>query len=104
MARTKQTTKDAAKKASANTSVCGLPLATRPPLPKGKGVATKGGKGLGKGVPKKKAKKNDRPKFGGVKKPHRYRPGTVALREIRKYQKSTELLLRKQPFQRFVRS
>jgi histone H3/H4 len=38
-----------------------------------------------------------------VKKPHRYRPGTVALREIRKYQKSTELLLRKAPFQRLVR-
>ena len=34
---------------------------------------------------------------GGVKKPHRYRPGTVALREIRKYQKSTELLIRKLP-------
>ena len=32
---------------------------------------------------------------GGVKKPHRFRPGTVALREIRKFQKSTELLLRK---------
>ena len=40
---------------------------------------------------------------GGVKKPHRYRPGTVALREIRKYQKSTELLIRKLPFQRLVR-
>jgi len=40
---------------------------------------------------------------GGVKKPHRYRPGTVALREIRRYQKSTDLLLRKLPFQRFVR-
>jgi hypothetical protein len=40
---------------------------------------------------------------GGVKKPHRFRPGTVALREIRKYQKSTELLLRKLPFQRLVR-
>ena len=40
---------------------------------------------------------------GGVKKPHRFRPGTVALREIRRYQKSTELLLRKQPFQRLVR-
>ena len=40
---------------------------------------------------------------GGVKKPHRYRPGTVALREIRKYQKSTELLLRKLPFARLVR-
>ena len=38
-----------------------------------------------------------------VKKPHRYRPGTVALREIRKYQKSVELLIRKLPFQRLVR-
>ncbi|KAM4019158.1 uncharacterized protein ACNLHF_028501 isoform 2-T2 [Anomaloglossus baeobatrachus] len=33
----------------------------------------------------------------------RYRPGTVALREIRKYQKSTELLIRKAPFARLVR-
>jgi len=41
--------------------------------------------------------------IGGVKKPHRYRPGTVALREIRKYQKSTDLLIRKLPFQRLVR-
>lgn len=40
---------------------------------------------------------------GGVKKKHRFRPGTVALREIRKYQKSTELLIRKLPFQRLVR-
>lgn len=32
-----------------------------------------------------------------------YRPGTVALREIRRYQKSTELLVRKLPFQRLVR-
>ncbi|KAJ3296292.1 centromeric DNA-binding histone H3-like protein cse4 [Borealophlyctis nickersoniae] len=38
-----------------------------------------------------------------AKKPHRYRPGTVALREIRKYQKSTELLLRKLPFARLVK-
>lgn len=41
---------------------------------------------------------------GGVKKnTHRYRPGTVALREIRRYQKSTELLIRKLPFQRLIR-
>ena len=40
---------------------------------------------------------------GGIKKPHRYRPGTVALREIRRYQKSTDLLIRKLPFQRLVR-
>lgn len=39
----------------------------------------------------------------GVKKPHRYRPGTVAIREIRKYQKSSDLLIRKLPFQRLVR-
>ena len=40
---------------------------------------------------------------GGVKKPHRYRPGTVALREIRKYQRSTDLLIRKGSFARLVR-
>lgn len=39
----------------------------------------------------------------GVKKPHRYRPGTVALREIRKYQKSTDHLVKRLPFQRLVR-
>ena len=39
----------------------------------------------------------------GQPKPGRYRLGTVALREIRRYQKSTELLLRKLPFQRLVR-
>ncbi|CAO2161450.1 unnamed protein product [Urochloa humidicola] len=43
------------------------------------------------------------PATGGVKKPHRFRPGTVALHEIRKYQKSTELLIRKLAFQRLVR-
>lgn len=38
-----------------------------------------------------------------MKTPHRFHPGTVALREIRKYQKSTDLLIRKLPFQRLVR-
>jgi histone H3 len=40
---------------------------------------------------------------GGVKKPHQYRPGTVALCEICKFQKTTELLISKAPFQRLVR-
>jgi len=40
---------------------------------------------------------------GHVRKSRRYRPGTVALREICRYQKSTELLIRKIPFQRLVR-
>ncbi|GHJ84132.1 hypothetical protein NliqN6_0534 [Naganishia liquefaciens] len=39
----------------------------------------------------------------GEGRKHRYRPGTVALREIRKYQKSTDLLLAKLPFSRVVR-
>eukprot|EP00955_Chlamydomonas_euryale_P048178 353890-Chlamydomonas_euryale.AAC.9 len=50
-----------------------------------------------------KAARKSAPTAVGAKKPHRYRPGTVALREIRKYQKSTELLIRKLPFQRMVR-
>jgi len=35
---------------------------------------------------------------------HRFRPGTVALREIRRYQRTTELLIRKLPFARLVRA
>jgi histone H3 len=50
-----------------------------------------------------KAARKSAPATGGVKKPFRFRPGTVALRMIRKYQKGTELLLRKLPFQRLVR-
>merc|ERR1712216_141550 len=62
-----------------------------------------GGKAPRKQLATKAARKSA-PTTGGVKKPHRYRPGTVALREIRKYQKSTELLIRKLPFQRLVRN
>ena len=43
------------------------------------------------------------PKTGGLKRPMRYRSGTVALREIRRYQKTAELLIRKLPFNRLVR-
>ena len=61
-----------------------------------------GGKAPRKQLATKAARKSA-PATGGVKKPHRYRPGTVALREIRRYQKSTDFLVRKQPFQRLVR-
>jgi histone H3 len=37
-----------------------------------------------------------------IRKPHRYHPGTRALIQIRKYQKSTDLLVKKLPFQRLV--
>lgn len=61
-----------------------------------------GGKAPRKQLATKAARKSA-PASGGVKKPHRYRPGTVALREIVRYQKSTALLIRKLPFQRLVR-
>jgi histone H3 len=61
-----------------------------------------GGKAPRKHVASKAARKAT-PSGAGIKKPHRFRPGTVALREIRRYQKSTELLIRKLPFQRLVR-
>ncbi|XBI34522.1 hypothetical protein VPH35_120316 [Triticum aestivum] len=53
-----------------------------------------GGKAPRKQLATKAARKSA-PTTGGVKKPHRYRPGTVALR--------MELLIRKLPFQRLVR-
>ena len=64
--------------------------------------ASTGGKAPRKQLATKAARKSA-PGQGGVKKHHRFRPGTVALREIRKYQKSTDLLIRKLPFQRLVR-
>ena len=68
-------------------------------------VVTKAGEGK---APRKnyaaKTRGKHKPKLAkGAKKPHRYRPGTVALREIRRYQKSTELLIRKEPMARLVK-
>ena len=50
----------------------------------------------------KPSRKRGAAQSAAPKKPHRYRPGTVALREIRRFQKSTELLIRRLPFQRLV--
>ncbi|KAI5181395.1 histone H3 [Nematocida sp. AWRm80] len=64
-----------------------------------------GGKAPRKQLATKAAKKSTSSTVGAsIKRPHRYRAGTVALKEIRRYQKSTELLIRKQPFQRMVRA
>lgn len=60
----------------------------RPSTGRGKKLPTAGGGGGGGGSPRKA---------------RRYRPGTRALLEIRKFQKSTNLLLRKLPFARLVR-
>ena len=50
-----------------------------------------------------KAPRKEFLKAGKARKTRKYRPGTVALREIRRFQKSTELLIRKLPFSRLVR-
>ncbi|KAK5716791.1 histone H3.1 [Elasticomyces elasticus] len=91
-------------------------LATQNKLTASRNAGTTAGKspkGKGKGKGKTTAKTltaKQRREMGGktipgfaVKKPHRWKPGTVALREIRRYQKSTEMLIRKLPFQRLVR-
>lgn len=65
------------------------------------GGKSTGGKAPRKPLATKAARRKSVP--GSVKKPPRFRPGTVALRMIRRYQKSTELLIRKLPFQRLVR-
>ena len=57
----------------------------------------KGGK-----QPRKVLRKGISP-TGGIKKPHRYQPGMVALREIQCYQRSTENLIKRIPFQKLIR-
>ncbi|CAI2378456.1 unnamed protein product [Moneuplotes crassus] len=89
MARTKQTARKTTGQKAPRKSVGGSGKA---PIGAGKSVV----KASRKNVPSIIAKQ-------AIKKPHRFRPGTVALREIRKFQKSTDLLIRKLPFQRLVR-
>ena len=84
-----------------------------PPKPKpkpgaGRGQPTPSTSKDGDSIKNRRKQREDalRKNTGGVKKPrkpHRYRPGTLALMEIRRYQKSHELLIRKLPFQRLVR-
>ncbi|KPA82691.1 putative histone H3 variant [Leptomonas pyrrhocoris] len=51
----------------------------------------------------KKEAKSPRASANGAKRQHRWRPGTVALREVRKYQHSTDALIQRAPFRRLVR-
>ena len=52
-----------------------------------------GGKAPRKTLNTKHSRSNNPSHLGGVKKPRRYRPGTVTLRETREYQKSTNLFV-----------
>ena len=73
-------------------------------------MVRQGSAGKGSGKPEAKSA-STRPDYGGKwprsqggkkapePKPHRYRPGTVTLQEIRRYQKLTELLICRLPFE-----
>ena len=62
----------------------------------------KGGKQPRKFISHKMLRKGIKP-TGGLKKPHRYQPGMIALREIRRYQRSTRNLIKQTPFQKLIR-
>lgn len=65
---------------------------------------TTGGKAPRKQISAKSARKTAGSTPSGSAKKPRYKPGTVALKEIRRYQKSTDNLIRKLPFQRQCRA
>ena len=54
-------------------------------------------------TPPKKSRKSVGVTPGSVKKARKFRAGTVALREIRSYQRSTDLLIPKLPFSRLIK-
>jgi len=91
------------RKATARKSTGGVPVGRRLPTGSTAGPSARtsgvqsgwGGGGRGGGESGSHAAQ--------PKKKRRFRPGTVALREIRKYQRSTDLLIRKLPFSRLVR-
>ena len=105
MAKKKMTAKLTASQKNALIAAGKQPRKQIPATPLRKGTSKTAARGevnntvaAGQKAPRKSA-----PATGGVKKPHRYRPGTMALREIRHYQKSTELLCRKLPVSHLIR-
>jgi len=56
-----------------------------------------------KDLQKRKKAQQARDRLSMQRRPRRFRPGTVALREIRRYQASTNYLINRAPFQRLVR-
>ena len=72
-------------------------------MARAKTTARQSAPGKEKRMPKKVGPSKSRPSKNDPRKPHRFRPGTVALKEIRKYQKTFDLLLPKLPFARICR-
>ena len=73
-----------------------------PSKPTSKKIATKGGKQPRKHLLHKLIRQN-KSATGGIKKPHRYHPGLLALREIHRYQQSTDCLIKRTPFNKLIK-
>ncbi|PVI04013.1 histone-fold-containing protein [Periconia macrospinosa] len=77
------------------------------PTRQNRAVPTRGGGNVGRTGRKSGVGAKRRDSVGqpgpAPKRQRRYKPGTLALKEIRKYQKTADLLLLKAPFQRLVR-
>ena len=95
MARTKKTARKRTGKRAQNKLAANLPRKTL--------TKEQARKNAAKAAAATQKNLGNLPRKGGLKRPMRYKPGTVALREIHRYQKSTELLIRKLPFNRLVR-
>ena len=98
MAHTKQTPRNPNK--DRPTTAMGSdvqPERRTPSKPTSKKLPMNGGKQPQKHLLHKLIRQNNSP-TGGIKKSHRYRPGLLALREIRRYQQSTECLIKRTPF------
>ena len=94
MARTKQTPR--------NPKIDVQPERRDPSKLTSKKIATKGGKQPQKHLLHKLIRQNKTP-TGGIKKPHRYRPELLALREICRYQQSMDCLIRRTPFNKLIK-
>ncbi|KAH0839874.1 histone-fold-containing protein [Lanmaoa asiatica] len=81
----------------------GDPAPPKPTRPSTARKSTGGGPPLASSSRDKRPRHPDADEQPAQRKKRRYRPGTLALREIRKYQRSTDLLLRRLPFSRVVR-
>ena len=100
--KTKKLPKNQPKNTSGGSKQPRLPIAAKPLRKTGAGTGVKNSVRAATSTARNNHRKN-MPATGGVKKPHRYRPGTVALTEIRCYQKFTELLCRKLAVSRLIR-
>ena len=100
MTRTKQTPRN--PNLERPSAAMGSDVQERIPLkPTPKKIATKGGKQSHKHMLHRLLKQTS--STGGIKKPHRYHPGLLALCEICRYQQSMESLIRKTPFKKLIK-